>query len=826
MRKTLFFSIIMLLLSTAMKAMPVDANQAKITAQKFCAQAVTNNIMRKASASATMTLAYTAKTKLGNNNSFYVFNRGAKDGFVIVSAEDRAEEIIGYTDKGDFDYASIPANMKVWLDGYSRQIDFIIAHPDMAKAAKRKATKKNVEPLLGEIMWDQGTPYNDKCPYYDTYYGQERSATGCVATAMGQVMYYNRWPEKGTGSHSYYDQGSGKTLSAQFDSTTYKWDDMLPYVTEESSQAAKDAVSTLLFHVGVSVNMTYGESSGAYSTDVAPALTTYFGYDKSARYMVRDFYSSQEWEDILKNSLGNGHAAIYDGATANDEGHSFVCDGYNTEGYFHINWGWSGVSNGYFLLSALDPELQGTGGSSGSLAFNYQQDMIVDIQKAKEGSEMVYEMYAEDLLNKEVKQKRSKSVTLAATNVYNASTGPVEVSFGYAVVDRDSQVVARTSSESIVLDKFYGYDKFENQLQIPSDMKEGTYRAYLIYNKKNSKEDNKVRVLQTKSQYFTIVVTADSVFITEKARPTLEISKLTIAPDTLKENEQSTFTAKIKCYDADFNGKIYFIVSDANNQQNGAKSEKQQVTIKNNKETEVTFTQTLGLPGGDNYKLAFYIARSADGKGDTKILPDTTINIKKMIKLPKISLYDKAYFKDHKTTILKENIAFYVPIQNEGGEYKGKIIAMITEKGFNAAAIDTIDVTIPEGGKTMLEFKGAFPDGVVGNSYSTCIYNLQDTMANVTPNEYANVDFILTDAVHDGINTNVTDNSVVISMTNGMINIATANKLLSAEVYSAAGQMVNKALFSNTVNMNNTPSGTYLIVVKTDKGVKIKKMMK
>jgi hypothetical protein len=119
---------------------------------------------------------------------------------------------------------------------------------------------------------------------------------------MGQVMYYNRWPEKGTGSHSYYDQGSGKTLSAQFDSTTYKWDDMLPYVTEESSQAAKDAVSTLLFHVGVSVNMTYGESSGAYSTDVAPALTTYFGYDKSARYMVRDFYSSQEWEDILKNS--------------------------------------------------------------------------------------------------------------------------------------------------------------------------------------------------------------------------------------------------------------------------------------------------------------------------------------------------------------------------------------------------------------------------------------------------------------------------------------------------------------------------------------------
>jgi hypothetical protein len=782
--------------------------------------------MRKAPASAKMTLAYTAKASQSNQNSFYVFNRGEKAGFVIVAAEDRAGDIIGFTDKGDFNYSIIPCNMKAWLDEYSRQIDFIIANPGIAKASKRKAFDKNLEPLLGEIIWDQGSPYNDKCPLLGGGYSSEHCAVGCVATALGQVMYYNRWPEKGVGSHSYVDPGTGETRSADFGSTTYKWDDMLPYLTDDSPAAAKDAVSTLLYHVGVGVNMQYGSSSGAYSTDEAIALINYFNYDKGSRYLARDYYGASEWEKIVLNSLDNGHAVIYNGATKNNEGHCFVCDGYNTEGYFHINWGWSGISNGYFLLSALDPELQGTGGSSGNLAFNYYQDMVVNIQKAQEGSEVFYEICCEQLAETNIKEKRTKPVTLEAKDVFSNTMGYAVVSLDYALVDKDSQVVARTTSPTDSIEYNYGEDVLDRSLQIPDTLKEGTYKAYLIFNKKDSKIDNKVRILQGRSQYFTVVVTSDSVFVKDAGKPDLTITKLTFNPDPIEANKPSTITAKIKCNGPEFSGNVYYYLCGVNDSYTNVYSDKKRISVKANEETDVTFTQTFDLPEDDTYRLAFYISNSEGGYNDTKILPDTVITIKGGTRKPKIYLYESAYFENHETSIPKDNIVFYAPIQNDGGDYNGKIVASITDSGHSVEDFDTLDVSIPADSKQVLTFKGKFLKGEVGHKYTTALLDLNDEYGWLYPSEFAYIDFTLAAAISDAINNAVTDNSVKISMRDGMVYIATANKLMSAEVYSASGKMINKALFSNSVSMNNTPSGTYLVVVKTDKGVMTKKIMK
>jgi hypothetical protein len=503
-----------------------------------------------------------------------------------------------------------------------------------------------------------------------------------------------------------------------------------------------------------------------------------------------------------------------------------VCDGYNSEGYFHINWGWSGESNGYFLLSALEPEIQGAGGATKSLAFNFYQDMVINIQKAKEGSEVFYEICCEQLAETNIKEKRTKPVTLEAKDVFSNTMGYAVVSLDYALVDKDSQVVARTTSPTDSIEYNYGEDVLDRSLQIPDTLKEGTYKAYLIFNKKDSKIDNKVRILQGRSQYFTVVVTSDSVFVKDAGKPDLTITKLTFNPDPIEANKPSTITAKIKCNGPEFSGNVYYYLCGVNDSYTNVYSDKKRISVKANEETDVTFTQTFDLPEDDTYRLAFYISNSEGGYNDTKILPDTVITIKGGTRKPKIYLYESAYFENHETSIPKDNIVFYAPIQNDGGDYNGKIVASITDSGHSVEDFDTLDVSIPADSKQVLTFKGKFLKGEVGHKYTTALLDLNDEYGWLYPSEFAYIDFTLAAAISDAINNAVTDNSVKISMRDGMVYIATANKLMSAEVYSASGKMINKALFSNSVSMNNTPSGTYLVVVKTDKGVMTKKIMK
>ncbi len=188
-----------------------------------------------------------------------------------------------------------------------------------------------VEPLLKNITWNQTKPYNNSCP--------SDYPTGCVATAMGQVMYYYRYPEHGIGSKTY--QWNGQQLTANFGTTTYQWSNMQDKLTVNSPSAAQSAVATLLYHVGVSVNMNYGPASeggsGASPSYIAPALVRYFGYDKGCNLRSREYFTKTEWEATVRNELDNGRPILYGGYTVSASGHSFVCDGYNQQGYYHIN---------------------------------------------------------------------------------------------------------------------------------------------------------------------------------------------------------------------------------------------------------------------------------------------------------------------------------------------------------------------------------------------------------------------------------------------------------------------------------------------------------
>lgn len=290
----------------------------------------------------------------GSGAYYYVFNVGEQDGYVIVSGDDFTDAILGYADSGSFDENNLPTNMKAWLSGYERQMKWIDANMDSvsidsAANSPQKMPTKTKHPIapLVQTKWNQDAPFNSLCP---TYNGQ-KSYTGCVATSMAQVMYYNKWPKNASVSIPAYATSTRHiNVDALNGTGLFDWDDMkLSYNgTEEGASAT--AVATLMQYCGASIEMDYylddaGES-GAVSANVATALRNYYNYASSVRYLSSSDYSMDGWLNLIYNELDNKRPVIYAGAAYAGGAHSFVCDGYDDEDYFHINWGWGGVSDG------------------------------------------------------------------------------------------------------------------------------------------------------------------------------------------------------------------------------------------------------------------------------------------------------------------------------------------------------------------------------------------------------------------------------------------------------------------------------------------------
>jgi|GEM_PF-1733406 len=293
-------------------------------------------------------------------------------GFVLVAADDVSEPILAYSSTGSFDYPITSPEIRYWIGIYENQLLEAVSMrlPNtekrpvwddiLAERFDRWTDTRNVNPLLS-TTWDQGQYYNQLCPYDASGPGQHAWA-GCVATAMGQVMKYWSHPAQGTGSNSYTDGSAFPpaygTISANFSSTTYSWSSMPNALTTNNT-----AVATLLFHCGVAVDMDYGVSAGSgalvFTND---AMKNNFAYDPAAQWQWRSSYSDTDWMNLMKGDLNSGRPIIYQGYDpANpSSGHSFVMDGYNSSNYFHFNFGWSGMGNGYFLLTSITPTVYST----------------------------------------------------------------------------------------------------------------------------------------------------------------------------------------------------------------------------------------------------------------------------------------------------------------------------------------------------------------------------------------------------------------------------------------------------------------------------------
>ncbi len=313
-----------------------------------------------------------AKSK-NHETDYYVFNNGKSNGYVIVAGDDRAVPVLGYSDEGSFDPANVPDGLQCMLDMYAHEMAYLRTHSGMASDGASIAHNPVVKPLL-KSNWDQKEPYNRLCPeYYVDGQPAGTSATGCVATAGAQLMYYHRWPQHGEG-HVNYESGDF-TIDRSFDHP-YEWDNMLDnYVPGHYTEEQGDAVATLMYDAGVACSMQYGKSSNASAHWLMNALRNNFKYNKGMKFMMRNTKTINEWEELIFNELNNNRPIIYGGFTSKG-GHAFVLDGYNEDGYFHFNWGWGSRSNGYFLITSLNPRDQGAGSFEGG--YNSSQTMIIN----------------------------------------------------------------------------------------------------------------------------------------------------------------------------------------------------------------------------------------------------------------------------------------------------------------------------------------------------------------------------------------------------------------------------------------------------------------
>ncbi|MBO4718882.1 MAG: C10 family peptidase [Prevotella sp.] len=384
MKRIGLLMLLVLLVPVVLTANPVSKEEARQKALSFISK-------RRPAMARGAQLEQNLKVELSNEN-YHVFNLGRNDGFVIVSGDDSADNILGYADSGTFDAENMPENLKAWLEGYAEQIALLKtggAEPTRSRSTTRGSSSwTKISPLL-ESKWNQGNPYNQQVP---TWWNGTRCVTGCVATAMAQVMYY--WYqkenfkaklEKDTPQYTWYNGSQNTTLAALNATETFDWANMTNEYSSSSTTAQQNAVAELMHYCGRSVKMKYGRSgyggSSATPSLIAPALTDNFGY-KSAQFLHRHSYSYEDWQTVVYTDLAAGRPVLYGGGSRGGF-HRFVCDGYDEGDYFHFNWGWGGKSDGYYKMELCNPKDQGIGGSSTPDGYRLLQTIVCCVHPTK-----------------------------------------------------------------------------------------------------------------------------------------------------------------------------------------------------------------------------------------------------------------------------------------------------------------------------------------------------------------------------------------------------------------------------------------------------------
>lgn len=452
---------------------------------------------------------------------YYIFNASDGQGYVIVSGDERAQEVLGYSDIGHLTEETMPCGMKMLLDLYAEEINSLPNIPQqeegqaeakepMAAPKKIRDARTNISAMVS-CQWGQSSPYNGQCPTR----GSSRCIVGCVATAMSQILYYwghqKGYDIKASTIPAYTTRSQG-IKCGELPATSFDWENM-------KDRASSDAAAAKLCrYVGQAVEMDYGTSSSeAWGGDMAPAYREYFGIDNHVRTIFRSDYNYDEWEEVIYNELATGAPVILGGSyySSGWAGHAFVCDGYQmSTGKYHINWGWNGSYDGYFALTALNSS-GSTGTGSGS--YNICLMAVVGIQPPVEGHEYNEAEPRTAIVDLSVSGSRTftrnsysedfKGITLF-NSVYNHLQYNTELVAGLGVYDEAGNLLDVIAEAQ--LGRYDRYDGFGlefmfGNLSLGKGLKEGTY--YIRSISRSPSEDTWRQSANAEHNYITAAIT-------------------------------------------------------------------------------------------------------------------------------------------------------------------------------------------------------------------------------------------------------------------------------------------------------------------------------
>lgn len=824
----------LLLSAVSVSANPVGLNQAQQIASKFFSEAVANNKMRKAPANAQLKLVYKSHGKKAGTNLVYAFDRGSSSGYVIVAGDDRAPLVLGYADSGSFDLTRMPDNMRWWLSQYEQQMQYVIDHPKSRLAPARKAVNV-VAPLLGEIAWNQEAPYNANCPFISYYDEDEEQTvsgkcpTGCVATALAQVMFYHQWPLESHGSVSYTTASLNEPVQADLNAT-YNWDLMLPtYSGVEASDEQKAEVAKLMFNVGAALKSDYTpQGTGAFDIDVAPVLIRDFGYDPGVRYVARDYTAVADYEQGLINEIEAGRPVPYGGVTKKNEGHFFVLDGINEDGYYHVNWGWGGLSNGYFIISSLDPDEQGVGGSTSTFtSFKYHQLYIAGMQKPQEGTKKGWKFTMDDMEDIDDSYALGETVNTTLYDGYNESStyDTLMCKFYWDLYDADGNIVSQQFVKSDTLALNYGFEKLKTSFVIPEDIEDGQYTMRFEYTQADDDYSavHKVAVKHGANQYYKVNVEDGDVEITTASG--MKLSFESITPEVFKAGETNHIDITFKNTGEDFVGDFNFFlyVNGKKNVYPNYTSPDRVVSIPADSTITLRFSENLpaDLVSDDDYVLqCYYYAIDEDGYSERYKAASTKVSVDGAEKPAALYILDDIEVLTEVDGMVPMNdIQLGVNFENEGAEYNAPITVGATcddDWDYKESFVsDSIVVPADCEGKYVV-LKGELAHAVEGQTYELNLYTKDGEF--IDPSYVNGVDITVSAPVSSVRMTKLGEGIV---MTRNAITAAGATEIA---IYDLSGSLIGKAQ-GRKLLLGSMQKGCYFVKVTTDKGTVVKKVV-
>lgn len=528
--------------------------------------------------------------------AWYVFNAGDDKGFAIVSGDDRTEPVLGYSLTGTLSEDNMPDNMRSWLQGYADQIEYI--QKNNISIRKAPSTERTHIPEMLTTKWNQTEPYNNSCPKVG---GSYASATGCVATAMAQVLYYQYQQHPATIASattaaipSYTCKtrwnGYSTNIATVAAGSTIDWANMLTQYGSSATDAQKTAVANLMFWCGASVKMNYGPASNggssASTVNVPEAFINYFGFDASTRYVSRDVsYTNKQWNDLVYNELANNRVVLYGGQSSAGSGHAFVINGYDADNFFYVNWGWGGTGNGAYLLSILSPEGTGTGAGTVGSGYNQDQEIVIYAEPNQGGTAAV----RAKALN------FTRSGNTLSYNIQNIGQATASFNYGFGAVASDGTIttLGTTSTTSNLATNYYSNNAKTLNLATLAD---GTYDIMPIA---KLTSETAWQSLWPAGHTVHVTVSGGTVTFSSEAEASLSATSLATSGAMKAGRVVNVATTLSNTGDGDYEGVLYLFASTTSTK--GTAAATQATGLMAGKTT--TFTMSWTPISADTYTL-------------------------------------------------------------------------------------------------------------------------------------------------------------------------------------------------------------------------------